>query len=105
MRTIPIKVRERLSKLKRMRRCCLSGPSVPPIEWHHPWMYAGKQIIDEWATVAVSQHKHRKLDNGNIKLRDEARRESLMLATKEDLAKYPKRDWRREKIRLGCLVE
>jgi hypothetical protein len=87
----------------RMKICCLPGASVPPIQWHHVWIYAGKQIDEAWAIVAVSEHKHKLIESGDLELRDEARRESLKLATLTDLQKYPKFDWPNEARRLGLI--
>ena len=66
------------------------------VEWEHVWLYAGKQIQEEWAIIPCCYMHHRggKLD------KDFNRYQSLLKAIKifGDLEyicnKYPKKDWK-----------
>lgn len=102
-------MRQELEGLERMKRCALapvqdiyglcSGRIRNP-EWHHPWIYAGKQINELWAIVAGCSHHHGMVTkDGAVRMAFEAA--SLMLATEADLAKYPRKDWSQIKKTLG----
>ena len=61
------------------------------VSWEHCWNYAGKQIQEKWAIVPL------RLDlNVNMtgEVKDYCRWVSLNRATDEELAKYPKKDWK-----------
>ena len=109
MRPIPPAMRAELEQQPRMKRCELSvlqdvyerceGRTMHP-EWHHPWIYAGKQINEPWAIVAACSKHHKMVDSDRaVKMAFEAA--SLMLATDEDLARYPRKDWDQIKKSLG----
>lgn len=63
----------------------------------HAWIYAGKQIQEVWAVADICWYHH--LGEGMDK--NEHQRITLLRATDEDLAKYPKKDWAYEKRKLG----
>ncbi len=101
-------MRQELEKLPRMRICTLAplqdvygaceGRKQHP-EWHHVWKYAGKQINELWAILAGCSRHHAMASNPAIQEAFETA--SLMLATKEDLAAYPRKDWMQIKKSLG----
>lgn len=62
------------------------------IEFDHSWIYAAKQINEVWAIIGLCQYHHYAKD-GNKELKNAVLRVSLKLATAEDLAKYPRKDW------------
>lgn len=62
------------------------------IDFHHMWIYAGRQINEKWAILPACRHHH-DLVNRDIMVRDMFKWVSLRLATPEDLKKYPKTDW------------
>lgn len=70
------------------------------VQWHHVWIYAGTQIDEEWAIVGACEHHH-EMVNGNKIVREAFQRESLRLATGNDLAKYPRKDWGFIREKLG----
>lgn len=70
------------------------------IQWHHVWIYAGRQINEPWAILGGCEGHHKRVD-GDMAVRDAFRKKSLQRATLEDLSKYPRFDWEREKRRLG----
>lgn len=98
MRPIPMKLRKEIAADPWMKICCHPDCSRKP-EWEHAWIYAGKQINEKWAIIPVCEYHHR----GPGLDKDFNRRIALSRATDADLAKYPKRNWTQEKIRLGLL--
>lgn len=81
-------------------KCCLQDNTCSPllhnagrqIEWHHIWIYAGKQINEKWAIVPACPSHHDRAHQHEIKNRFEAI--SLQRAAQEDLNKYPKKNWK-----------
>lgn len=59
------------------------------IEWEHAFKYAGRQIIEPWATVPLCWYVHE--GPGKNKRINEFL--ALRRATPEDLAKFPGVDW------------
>lgn len=111
MRPISAKTRATLEKDPRMKRCALAGlsrlygacsaPGTRP-EWHHVWIYAGKQIDEPWAIVAACPVHHAMVKiQRAVRMAFEAI--SLLLATAEDLAKYPRKPWNQIKRSLGLI--
>lgn len=97
MRPIPLRMRNILEKMPRMRMCEASwefpGSCSGPIQWHHVWIYAGRQINELWGILGACEKHHNAVKtNGEIKQAFERR--SLELATDEELDKYPKKAWR-----------
>ena len=65
------------------------------ITWEHCWIYAGKQINEPWAILPLCEWHHavnQYQDSGDLnkKLNKQL---SLARATKEDLLKYPKKNF------------
>lgn len=89
-----------------MKRCTLAtvqdmyGECSGRVEWHHVWIYAGNQIQEPWAILAGCHHHHEQVKKDRaIKAAFEAA--SLSLATPEDLARYPRKDWAQIRKSLG----
>lgn len=112
MRPIPSRMRQELEGLPRMKRCTLS--SVQDLygacsgrlrnpEWHHVWTYANKQINELWAILAGCTYHHEEVKKDRA-VKDAFEAASLMLATPEDLAKYPRANWEQTMKRLGILT-
>lgn len=93
MRPIPIELREQMAKDPWYHACCI-GPKYckGKIEWHHVWIYAGKQINEIWAIIPLCHFHHEKAGLHPFKERYELI--SLNSASLEDLSKYPKKDWK-----------
>lgn len=69
------------------------------ITLEHCWVYGGKQIDEPWAIIKLCAWAHdvdQFQDGGNL---DKGKNQlvSLMQATDEDLAKYPRVDWNQKK--------
>ncbi len=78
------------------------------IEWHHCFIYAGKQINERWAIVSLSKWIHRESPYSVHNCAKTMARVKLMAlgrATSADLAKYPKRDWEKEALNLTRAIE
>lgn len=104
-------MRQELGALPRMTRCTLwpvqdlygacQGRIRNP-EWHHVWTYAGQQINELWAILAGCTYHH-DLVKQDPAVKAAFETASLVLATEEDLAKYPRKDWAQEHRRLGLV--
>ena len=70
------------------------------LSWEHCFRYSGRQIQEVWSIVPC-----RMSFNVGVSGRDKDfnRYVALCRATEEDLAKYPKRDWKQEMRRLRQL--
>jgi len=96
MRKIPEKLKKEIEESGQNDGCVLDtgehGPCEGGIEWHHCFLYAGKQINEKWAILGACQ-RHHKLAHGNKEVKNAFRRESLKRAAPEDLEKYPRESW------------
>ena len=97
MRPVPINLRKEISEDPFMAKCCYTG-ETQDISWEHCWIYAGKQINERWAIVPLV----RRLNTSGMlpEIKNFCRWVSIMRASKEDLEKYPKKDWAQEKKNL-----
>ena len=79
-----------------MRACELRGEGFGNcqgrIEWHHVWIYAGRQINEPWAILGAC-HGHHGLVQSDMAVREAFERRSLEIVIPEELEKYPKKDW------------
>lgn len=99
MRPIRPQIRQEMAEDPFYEQCCFCG-TMQEIQWHHVWIYEGRQIDEKWAIVPACARHHRELE-GNIELRQFFEMTSMMLATEEDLAKYPLKNWHQIKINLN----
>lgn len=107
MTKIPDALREELSNDPYYQTCARSieHNCQGRITWEHAWIYAGKQIQEKWAIIPLCEFHHavnQFQDSGDLN-KHENQRISLLRATKEDLKKYPKKDWAFEKQWLNIL--
>lgn len=106
MRPIPLPLRRQLDTEPRMHRCVIAplqriyGRCSGRIQWHHAWIYAGTQINEEWAIVGACEGHHEEVKKDRA-IKQAFETASLLIATDEDLAKYPKKDWEQIKRMLG----
>lgn len=90
MRPIPKKIRNRLSDDPFMATCIHNNADCKGrVEWEHAFIYAGRQINEEWAIVPCCTYHHR--GDGLDKNYNQYR--ALQRATDEDLAKYLRVNW------------
>jgi len=89
---IPPEILEKIKADSFYEKCCITGHR--PVQFHHPFIYAGKSIQEVWAIVPVTkdihdqctQHKSeysREMDN-QVKLI------ALNRATLKELGRYSK---------------
>lgn len=106
MTPIPPAVRGVLENLPRMKKCAIAGMfdecegRLTKPEWHHVWIYASRQIQEPWAILAGCS-KHHAAVQSDPKVRMAFEYKSLKLAGDEDLAEYPRKNWRQIKRQLG----
>lgn len=103
MRGIPAKLRKLLENMPRMKICEAryrdQGACVGRIQWHHVWEYAGRQINEHWAILGACEYHHFRVKTSRH-VKELFERRSLEIATKIELAKYPKKCWNQIKAYL-----
>lgn len=97
MTPIPTKIRNALAAMPRMKMCEMIwhpefGACDGKIQWHHTFIYANNQVQEVWAILGGCD-KHHDMVKKDRRVKEAFERRSLELATSEDLAKYPKKDW------------
>jgi hypothetical protein len=102
MRSIPPKIRKQIDEEPYYKKCArLSSECSGRITIEHSFIYSGRQVNELWALLPLCWHHH--LGSGLDKRINEYL--SLQRATEEDLAKYPKRDWKQLKKYLSFKYE
>lgn len=100
MRPIPPKLKAELEALPRMHVCARAGDGhvcKGRITWEHCWIYTGKQINEKWAIIGLCENAHL-----GPELNKEINRWiSINLASPEDFAKYPRKNWEQLKTYLN----
>jgi hypothetical protein len=103
--TIPLELREQLSKDPEYDYCCITGKrGTPddPIEWHHNLKFAGTNVQERFAILPILQSIHFKADN--IEVRETLDRAMLYRDTEQKLFNplgYSKaRNWKQRSIYL-----
>jgi len=89
MRKINEKLRKEISNDPFMKKCCITGSEA--VSWEHCWCYGKGQINERWAIVPLRRDLNTSHPPKDVK--ELCRLISLERATKEDLAKYPKKNW------------
>jgi hypothetical protein len=89
MNNIPPKLRREIERDPYYLHCCITGMPVTmvKIEWHHNFIYAGRQVQEKWCILPVDKDLHKKL-KGDRDLQGRLDWEMLKRATPEELAKY-----------------
>jgi hypothetical protein len=100
MNPIPHLVRKECEADPYYKKCCLTGKESweVKIDWHHAFDYSGTQINEKWAIMPIWWYMHssngdEKSVHNSKKTREFVQYLSLLRATPEDLAKYPKKNW------------
>lgn len=92
---IPQRVKKLLRNDERMTKCERCGAS--PVEWHHVYQYAGKQIQEYFNIAAACKKCHDKATPHKNGYKQEIREyfewKALQRMTDEDIKKYWKKDW------------
>jgi len=94
---IPLKVRDKLSKLKRMKSCENCGDSARKIEWNHALIYSGRQKQEPFAIRALCESCHRG-NNGTINRRADVicKVNAITEGMKTLKRDYSKNNWEQE---------
>lgn len=94
MTPIPKALRAKLAHDPWYKHCVLAytNECQGHIQFHHVWIYAGRQIQEAWAILPVCEHHH-DLVKKSRQVKENIEHISMCLATTNDLAKYPKTDW------------
>ena len=92
-------LRKEISDDSYYKTCCITGKQNVKIDWHHVWIYAGKQINEKWAIMPIWEMKHSPMGDNDSVHRCKETRElvqylSLKRATDDDLEKYPNKNWK-----------
>ena len=90
MRPIPKKLKEQLASDDFMKKCALCEERL--VEWHHVFIYAGRQISEAFAIVPACRAHHDQVKSDR-RIKEAFERIALSRATDEELARYPKKDW------------
>lgn len=89
MRPIPPKLRAEMAADPYYEVCCLTGLKKAPwvkIEWHHAFMYAGRQVNEKWCIVPLEKSFHARVHEPWIK--EKIDRIILNRADEETLRRY-----------------
>jgi hypothetical protein len=102
MRAIPQKLKAEIDTEPFYKRCVLTGRKQVVI--HHAFIYSGKQINELWAFAPLAPDLH--TGGAASAHRSQLTRELVQLlclqrASAQDLAKYPRTDWRQLKTYLA----
>ena len=99
MRRIPTGLRNRMDAKPEYHRCMLTGMAHEKIDWHHAFLYAGRQVNEEWCIIPLLHTVHANEKKPHIK----ERIEWIMLnrATDEELEKYDRRNLKAERDKLN----
>lgn len=109
MRKISGRVSRVLERMPRMRTCEIGawhpelGPCKGRIQWHHVWIYGDNQIDEVWAILGACECHHEAVKTDR-RVREAFERRSLEIATRTELAFYPRKDWEAEARRLGTEI-
>lgn len=99
MRPIPPKLRKQIDENPYYKTCARKGDGYCDgrITIEHAFIWGGRQINELWAFVPLCWHHHLGLSLDKRKNQWIA----INRATKEDLKKYPNKDWQQLKIYLN----
>jgi len=105
MRSIPNKVKENLKKDPFMKVCAYPGCGNQLVQWHHTYIYARKQIVEDWATVPCCENHHKLVDT-NKRVKDFFKWVSLYRGELlQIVCRYPKFQWAHEWQRVNDQFE
>lgn len=104
MRAIPVKMKKEMLDDPAYHSCMrndyfLDHMCQGRLTLEHAFIYAGKQINEKWAIIAICAWSHDvDLFQGGGNLNKEKNQYvALMRATDEELAKYPREDWKQKR--------
>lgn len=100
---MPLKLRKELAADPEYKKCLREkeGNCKGRITWEHAYTYQGRQIQERFAIISLCVYHH--LGHGLNKKMNHWFAVNRM--TEEDMQKYPRFDWKREKIILNRLFK
>ena len=98
MNPIPPKLKKELQANPYYSRCVICYSKI--VDWHHVFIYAGKQINEAWVIEPLCQSHHRMAHIISERV-EQSQKRCLLRATDEDLKQYPKYNWKQLKERIG----
>ena len=96
MRKIPEKLKKRLTGQPCALRNDKFGACTGRIQLHHVWIYAGRQINEPWAILGACEGHHERVKQER-RVKEAFEKISLEYATLDQLAKYPRKEWKQLK--------
>ena len=104
MRTIPKKIRDKLSESDWMKKCLWCG-TQQNIEWEHSLLYKGSQINEVFSIQPLCRTCHRGY-SGTIKreIKDYSEFIAIVMGLPDLQRKYPKFNWSQRKEYLQSKV-
>ena len=69
MRKIPEDLQDKLAADPFYERCCITGAYKrhTRIEWHHNFIFAGRQVNEEWCVLPVAKEVHDQMHDPRIR--------------------------------------
>lgn len=67
MRKIPTELREQLADDPFYKQCALTGRRDEKIDWHHAFIYAGRQVNERWAIIPLLRSVHERAHEPELK--------------------------------------
>ena len=101
MRPIPQKLKDQIKADPYYKKCARKGDDCKGrITWEHVFIYKGRQINEKWAIIPLCAYHHSVDEFQDGKGLDKRMNERIAIkrAIKEDLEKYPRRDWKKYEI-------
>jgi hypothetical protein len=100
MRLIPPKIKKELADNPVMSCCCYPDCNRHDVQWHHPYRYSGRQIVEAWGTVPACMDHHKAVKTDR-QVKEFFEWYALRRADIKDLqARYPRFGWELHKRRL-----
>jgi len=69
MRAIPQRLKRELEQDPWYKRCCITGRTQEKIEWHHNFIFAGRQVNEKWCILPLSKPIHDREKEKEIKMK------------------------------------
>jgi len=86
MRKIPLKLKQEMGEDPFYKQCCITGQRDEKIEFHHNFIWAGKQLNEKWCILPLSKSIHDQINT----FKDQCDCVMLNRASDETLKKYSK---------------
>jgi len=88
MNCIPAKLKKELADDPFYEKCCYTGRVDEKIEWHHAFIYAGRQVNEKWCIIPLIRSVHKREKEQELRKRIDWI--IFNRATDEQLKKYSK---------------